>query len=287
MKETACDRSLRALFDVYDGAAREPLSFDERIREYRAIRFSLFSESGGGLLPDPLSLDGAARDLFEKSPSAYADFLNAWMSEFPIEDAIIRFGLKTLGSEHAAVDRGDPDVRKVLEAAFKTAHETERLMGLLRFSPSCGNQDTAFFTARCSPDHHALPALAGHFTLRFGSTPWAIIDERRGIALVREQGKDPRFVKTGAEGLWEAGNGGRNPDDSRDAAGDPWDAVGDPWADLWRLYHHSVTNEARKNTGLQRQFMPVRYRKYLTEFDSPDSMDEKDPKNPSQGMLDL
>jgi probable DNA metabolism protein len=218
-------------------------------------------------LPDPLSLSGAARDLFEKSPDAYADFVNAWMSEFPIEDAMIRFGLKTLKSEYAAVDRGDDDVRQVLEAAYKSVREIDRLMGLLRFSSS-GNADTAFFTARCSPDHHVLPALAGHFTLRFGNTPWAIIDEKRGIALVREQGNDPRFV-TGADGR------GRG--------------ESDPWADLWRLYHRAVNNEARKNTGLQRQFMPIRYWKYLTEFvpDLPDSVDEKGPQGPVQGTLDL
>jgi probable DNA metabolism protein len=38
------------------------------------------------------------------------------------------------------------------------------------------------------------------------------------------------------------------------------------WEDLWRTYHHSVNNEDRKNPNLQRQFMPVRYWKYLTEM---------------------
>ena len=40
----------------------------------------------------------------------------------------------------------------------------------------------------------------------------------------------------------------------------------DSWEDLWRLYHRSVNNEARKNLRLQRQFMPERYQKYLTEL---------------------
>ncbi|MDR2370447.1 MAG: DUF4130 domain-containing protein, partial [Treponema sp.] len=127
--------------------------------------------------------------------------------------------------------------------------------------------------------------LAGHFTLRFGAAPWAIIDERRGVALVREQGKDPRFVKAGAEGGLRSAAG-----DLRDGAGHFRGGTGDPWADLWRLYHRSVNNEAKKNTRLQRQFMPVRYRKYLTEFDSadpPDSGDEKRPESPRQGILDL
>ena len=37
--------------------------------------------------------------------------------------------------------------------------------------------------------------------------------------------------------------------------------------DLWRLYHRSINNESRNNPGLQRQFMPSRYRKYLNEFE--------------------
>ncbi|MDR2103675.1 MAG: DUF4130 domain-containing protein, partial [Treponema sp.] len=40
----------------------------------------------------------------------------------------------------------------------------------------------------------------------------------------------------------------------------------DPWEDLWRNYHHAINNGDRKNPGLQRRFMPLRYWKYLPEM---------------------
>ena len=65
-------------------------------------------------------------------------------------------------------------------AAYRKFREIERLMGLLRFSPA-GD----FYLARCSPDTYLLPELAGHFTSRFGSVSWVIIDEKRSLVLVR------------------------------------------------------------------------------------------------------
>ena len=38
------------------------------------------------------------------------------------------------------------------------------------------------------------------------------------------------------------------------------------WEDLWRLYHKTINNESRNNPDLQKQFMPKRYWKYLTEM---------------------
>jgi probable DNA metabolism protein len=45
---------------------------------------------------------------------------------------------------------------------------------------------------------------------------------------------------------------------------DPGDT---PWEDLWRTYHRAINNPCRKNPGLQRQFMPLRYWKYLSEME--------------------
>jgi probable DNA metabolism protein len=96
-----------------------------------------------------------------------------------------------------------------------------------------------------------LPALAGHFELRFGGTPWVIIDEKRRLTLVYLPGERTRLVDGTAPGAL-AGNGEK--------------AARDGWEELWRTYHRSIDNEARKNPKLQRQFMPERYQKYLTEM---------------------
>jgi hypothetical protein len=42
----------------------------------------------------------------------------------------------------------------------------------------------------------------------------------------------------------------------------------DPWEKMWQSYHRAVNIESRKNLPLQRQFIPLRYREYLSEFGS-------------------
>jgi hypothetical protein len=163
------------------------------------------------------------------------------------------------GAKQAAFDRGDPDVRAVLEAAYKAGREIDRLMGLLRFSPFSpggGGTGPAVYIARCSPDHHILPGLGEHFAQRFGECPWAVIDEKRRLVLAGEGG--------GAARLFPLDSSPRPaPDD--DAPPD-YDSPADYWEDLWRNYHRSINNPDRNNPALQRQFMPRRYWKYLTEL---------------------
>ena len=208
--------------------------------------------------PD-LSVDSDG--LFELSVDAYYSALYARMSELPLEKEISRFTEKVFGAAasfadngssaarmaaaRAASDRGDPDVCAVLNAAYKVQHELHRLTGLLRFSPN----SEGMYIARCSPDHYILPGLADHFYLRFGETPWAIIDEKREICLCREKGEPPKLISLPEFLSLAAAESGRK----------------DSWEDLWRLYHRSVNNEAKKNLQLQRQFMPLRYQKYLPE----------------------
>ena len=221
---------------------------------------SLFEENEK-IVPDdsseiPAGIPGV---LFELSVEAYYAALYASMSELPIEGEISRFVAKVAkagkaaksGGERAAAgraagDRGDPDALTVLRAAGKVRHEIHRLIGLLRFEL----EPNGVYTARCAPDHYVLPALSEHFTLRFGETPWAIIDEKRKLCLRREGGGSARLVP------W-------SPDPK---ATIPEKSTSDSWEDLWRLYHRSINNEARKNLRLQRQFMPERYQKFLTEF---------------------
>jgi probable DNA metabolism protein len=209
------------------------------------------------------------REFFEISAKAYDDFVYAWMSEFPIEREIISFARKVIfaarkaggksgvssfesrfAAEKAASDRGDPEVCTVLNAAFKTGREVERLKGLLRFSPAA----RGIHIARCGPDHFALPALAGHFTRRFGGLPWAIIDEKRRLVLTRLEGEEASILPFDPCHPWFA----ETP------------AAPDAWENLWTNYHRSVNNESRNNPALQRQFMPARYWKYLPEISPKD-----------------
>jgi probable DNA metabolism protein len=114
-------------------------------------------------------------------------------------------------------------------------------MGLLRFCP-----DEGVYIARCAPDHFILPALGSHFKERFGETPWAIIDEKRHLCLSCPSGKQ-----------WTIGIYADTKTDR---------PAGGSWEKLWQHYHKTINNESRNNPNLQRQLMPKRYWKYLTEL---------------------
>jgi len=198
------------------------------------------------LFEDPVETAPDISVIFELSEDAYYTALYAQMSCKPIKKEIARFVEKVSRAgnrdeaNRAATDRGDGDVLTVLKEAGKVTYEIHRLMGMLRFSP----ESDGVYTARCAPDNFILPALAEHFTLRFGETPWAIIDEKRGLCLRKASGSKAVLVPAAAVEKTET----------------------DSWEDLWRLYHKSINNESRKNPRLQRQFMPERYQKYLTEL---------------------
>jgi probable DNA metabolism protein len=138
--------------------------------------------------------------------------------------------------------------------AYSAWREFDRLRGLLRFKPEPSSRITAryttWYTARCAPDYFVLPLLAEHFTLRFGEVPWAIIDEKRRLGVFRNPGEAPRLIRMSPREQAPGGEPGR-----------------DSWEELWRNYFRSVNNESRNNPRLQKQFLPQRYRKYLTEME--------------------
>jgi len=202
-------------------------------------------------------LEGAAQSLFEISSNAFDNIMLAWLSELPIEREIIAYGRGVLAAAQefnnlddkrraagkAANNRTNSDALTVLTTAYKVQIEVHRMMGLLRFTV---NEDGEFI-ARCETDHLILPCLGDFFTARFGDTPWAIIDEKRGLALRRKpQGRAKINI------LEESGE-------------DFSAAKSDEWEELWKHYHKTINNEDRNNPDLQRQLMPKRYWKHLPE----------------------
>lgn len=242
----------------------------------------LFDENpvSGGFIPDSLNEEAkkfVENELFELSVQAYTTIMNAGMNDFFSKNEINYYILKIFDSvcdaerrmeayggncargadrqlalrtaaETAAFDRSDSLVRAVLDAAYQSGHEIHRLVGLLRFSPEIDGM----WVARCAPDHSVLYVLADHFYMRFGEASWAIIDEKRGAALVRQIDMEPVFGPVSDFPFLCA--------DKKPA---------DNWEDLWRSYHRLINIENRKNLNLQRQLMPSRYWKYLPEVNSP------------------
>jgi len=188
---------------------------------------------------------------YELSVDAFDTFVSTWMSELPLEAELLRFGRKVVSAldrheaERIASNLSDADVRLVHEAAYKVWHEIHRMLGLLRFT----KLPTEIYTAHCEPDHFILPALGEHFSLRFGNTPWIIIDDKRGLCLSCLTGEPQLNIKP--------------PQLEQDI---PRSNEADCWEKLWLNYHQTINNESRNNPDLQRQFMPKRYWKNLPEM---------------------
>ncbi len=273
------DGSLDGLFNILEKVCNG-MNLPVHINRSSQICFTEKKPSQSELFDDPgpvqtqiknpltHNLHSIAQDLYEVSAVGYSNFVYAWMSEFPIEADIIRFGylliqaaknadkklsLETVSFQGRAAaeavrnNRMDSAVKTVLDASFKAGHEAHRLSGLLRFSVGKTGVPVAF----CSPDHFILPILAEHFSLRFGDSSWAIVDEKRRLALIKHIDHEAELTVYNPAHPWFRGLHNGN---------------SDAWESLWLSYFKAINNESRVNPKVQLQFMPKRYWKYLPEM---------------------
>lgn len=157
------------------------------------------------------------------------------------------------GGEVAAL-YSDDSVRYLQDLAYRVSHEAHKMSGFIRFRILADGLQYAPFEA----DHQILPFLARHFRTRLPAVRWILHDVGRDSALywdgstlceseidsaitdhLRRHGELPPSELTAAE--CEAQK-------------------------RWSRFHSAIANGARENRGLQRQFMPRRYWKYLPEM---------------------
>ncbi|MCL2793524.1 MAG: TIGR03915 family putative DNA repair protein [Spirochaetaceae bacterium] len=211
---------------------------------------------------DPCRKSFSGQEIIKYSGMAYKDILYTWMSELPVEREVVHFAWKIVSigrmqvmkkrsaAEKARCDLADINVQKVINAASKARRESHFLMGILRFSIG----PSSVPIARCSPDYFILPTLAHHFTQRFGNSNWAIIDEKRDIALMRAGQEPAKLMRFDPGHPWFKEEVDPNKEDFND------------WEKMWKNYHTSISNESRSKPNLQRRFIPVRYWKYIPEL---------------------
>lgn len=138
--------------------------------------------------------------------------------------------------------RSVDEIFRVQKISRKVGFEKHRFLGLLRFTDigSC-------LYARFEPDHNILTLLADHFSDRFKEERFIIHDVKRKIAVI------------GYMGNWMVTDFDRVMDE---------DLLDEEvfFRALWKEYFEAIGIEGRKNLKLQQSFVPLKYRKYLTEF---------------------
>ena len=187
------------------------------------------------------------------SPLALQMLFICWLSEEKgVEMRLFNYICKTFTSAKSIeLNFADSDVLELSKLYKKVGREAERMRQFIRFQKTV---DNTYFAA-IKPQYNVLPMVADHFEDRFADQQWVIYDIKREYALYYnlqkteivyfddlkidfQTGKLHSDLLAEGEFLFQSG---------------------------WRQYLRSISIKERKNLRLQRQFMPKRFWKYLTE----------------------
>ena len=160
---------------------------------------------------------------------------------------------------------GNPIVKDVEAAEQRLFREVHRLTGLIRFSELEGG----VLYSPIEPDNDVLEFLAPHFSDRYRYDPFVIHDKVRGKALFAYDKKWRVEAFDGEMLSPSRGEYGAAVNEEDEGAGRPIRVSEneESYRRLWKQYFEVMATKERVNPKLQRQFVPVRYRKHLPEFE--------------------
>ena len=131
-------------------------------------------------------------------------------------------------------------MQKLVRYVLSEAH---LLTGFCRFKET---KSGVYYTS-ISPVNNSLSILAEHFRERFMNQPWVIHDTSRGLAAVYDC----------REYIIEQVRSNAKVDCSKDE---------ELFQELWKAFFSSISIKERENKNLQRNLMPLHFRKHITEF---------------------
>ncbi|MDR1595216.1 MAG: TIGR03915 family putative DNA repair protein [Prevotellaceae bacterium] len=186
------------------------------------------------------------------SPSALRMLFVDYLSEIEgIEIVIFHYIQKAVTAKQSIeLNFADADVLELSKVYKKVAREEERVRQFVRFQKTA---DDIYF-AVIEPIHNVLLLTADFFKNRYADQQWIVYDTRRKYGLFYNL----NTVETVCfDNLDISPSGNINPEKLAESEL--------AFRDLWKDYLKAITIRERINLKLQRQFMPVRFWKYLTE----------------------
>jgi probable DNA metabolism protein len=145
----------------------------------------------------------------------------------------------------------DEDVLALSKIFKKVQNETNRIKQFVRFQKTA---DGMYF-AVVDPLYDVLPLCEHFFEDRYADQQWILYDSRRNYGLFYDKTKTEIVRFDHFDTSLQKGKLTPEKLDDYEAA----------FQNLWKEYLHSITIQERKNLKLQRQNMPKRFWKYLTE----------------------
>lgn len=178
--------------------------------------------------------------------------LHVWLSEEAGSDLLLMRCMRRVfdvGGD-AAADFTDGDMLRARQIAGRVAREREHLFQFVRFQKAA---DGTFY-APVSPACNALPLAVAHFRDRFADQKWLIYDLKRGYGYYYDLETVTEVSLIDTDSL-----PGIRLDDGMMAEDERL------FQRLWKGYFDAMTIRERINPRLQRQMMPKRFWRFLTE----------------------
>lgn len=147
-------------------------------------------------------------------------------------------------------------IRRTFELSRHVHNEAHRMKEFLRFKELEGG--TLF--ARIEPDADVVEFIMPHFADRFPLENFVIADTRRGIAGIHAASREWFLIRMEV-GEEEDGQGAFASVAEHYSEGEL------EMAELFRHFCHTIGIRERKNLKLQQQFLPLKYRSFMTEFE--------------------
>ncbi|NDW19729.1 DNA metabolism protein [Dysgonomonas sp. 216] len=176
-----------------------------------------------------------------------------WLSEkADVEELLLRYIRKVFAAQKfAETNFGDPDVLEMSQIAKMVGREAEHIRQFTRFQKAADGIFFAPVTAACN----ALPLSINYFKDRFADQQWIVYDIERKYGFFYD-------LKTVTE-ITLDGEGNHLLTGKLDD--ELMDKDEKLFQEMWKGYFKALTIKERINLKLQRQHMPRRFWKYLTE----------------------
>ncbi len=153
----------------------------------------------------------------------------------------LRFGRRTVNMLQ------EPSVFHIYQMDRTVGKEAHAQREFLRFEPLANG----VYYAKVGPENRIVELIAEHFADRFPDMNWMIHDERHRMAALHT-----------AAGGWII----REKITEEEVEQIRKLRREDVYADRWKIFFHAIAIEERRNERCQRNLLPLRYRKYMTEF---------------------
>jgi len=186
----------------------------------------------------------------EISKEAYEFVQKAAVSCYPEKaDAIYRFIIEGLHVGNRVMSHlTAPFMQKMFELERYSNNEAHYFTEFLRFE----ELENGVLFGKINPKNKILPFLAEHFADRFSGENWLIADTVHETVLLHRSGGGCIYATMEEVNL--------------DELELQYSAEEKDMQRLWKLFVDTIAIKERINTDLQRQMLPLRYRKYMKEF---------------------